>query len=80
MVVGHLISRLWLKQCAILFLLQGRNPAATKLAVDPFLRIAGVRDAIALGDCSRLSGAPLPATAQVAPPVVGSHGVIFTLL
>ncbi|CAL8468561.1 g8101 [Coccomyxa elongata] len=46
--------------------LQGRNPAAAKLAVDPFLRIAGVRDAIALGDCSRLSGAPLPATAQVA--------------
>ncbi|KAK9915294.1 hypothetical protein WJX75_007230 [Coccomyxa subellipsoidea] len=46
--------------------LQGRNPAAAKLAVDPFLRIAGVRDAIALGDCSRLTGAPLPATAQVA--------------
>ena len=45
--------------------LQGRNPAAAKLAVDPFLRIAGVRDAIALGDCSRLTGAPLPATAQV---------------
>ncbi|CAL8465647.1 g5183 [Coccomyxa elongata] len=47
-------------------LAKGRNPAATKLAVDPFLRIAGARDALALGDCSRLTGAPLPSTAQVA--------------
>ncbi|BDA51498.1 Internal alternative NAD(P)H-ubiquinone oxidoreductase A1 [Coccomyxa sp. Obi] len=48
-------------------LAKGRNPAATKLAVDPFLRIAGARDALALGDCSRLTGAPLPSTAQNAP-------------
>jgi NADH:ubiquinone reductase (non-electrogenic) len=45
--------------------LQGRNPASTKLAVDPFLRIVGARDAIAVGDCSRCTGRPLPATAQV---------------
>lgn len=42
------------------------NPAAAKLAVDPFLRVIGARDVIALGDCSALVGAPLPATAQVA--------------
>lgn len=45
--------------------MKGRNPAATKLSVDPFLRIVGARDAIAMGDCSRLDGRPLPATAQV---------------
>ena len=45
--------------------MEGRNPATTKLAVDPFLRIDGAMDAIALGDCSRMTGAPLPATAQV---------------
>ncbi|CAL5221410.1 g3596 [Coccomyxa viridis] len=46
--------------------MEGRNPASTKLAVDPFLRIEGATDAIALGDCSRMAGRPLPATAQVA--------------
>ena len=45
--------------------MEGRNPATTKLAVDPFLRIEGAEDAIALGDCSRMAGRPLPATAQV---------------
>jgi NADH dehydrogenase FAD-containing subunit len=44
--------------------MEGRNPATTKLSVDPFLRIEGASDAIALGDCSRMSGRPLPATAQ----------------
>ena len=41
------------------------RPAATKLAVDPFLRIVGARDALALGDCAMLHGNRLPATAQV---------------
>ena len=45
--------------------MEGRSPATTKLAVDPFLRIDGAMDAIALGDCSRMTGGPLPATAQV---------------
>ena len=45
--------------------MEGRNPATTKLSVDPFLRIEGAMDAIALGDCSRMPGRPLPATAQV---------------
>ena len=45
--------------------MEGRNPATTKLTVDPFLRIDGAMDAIALGDCSRMTGGPLPATAQV---------------
>ena len=43
----------------------GGRPAATKLAVDPFLRIVGARDALALGDCAMLHGNRLPATAQV---------------
>ena len=43
----------------------GGRPAATKLAVDPFLRIVGARDALALGDCASLHGNRLPATAQV---------------
>ncbi len=47
--------------------MEGRNPASTKLAVDPFCRIEGAVDAIALGDCSRMAGRPLPATAQVCP-------------
>lgn len=42
------------------------NPNAVKLAVDPFLRVVGAQDCVALGDCSRMRGAPLPATAQVA--------------
>ena len=37
-----------------------------KLAVDPWLRVVGAEDLMALGDCSSLYGAPLPATAQVA--------------
>ncbi|KAK9844058.1 hypothetical protein WJX81_003133 [Elliptochloris bilobata] len=44
----------------------GGRPAATKLAVDPFLRIVGARDALALGDCAMMHGNRLPATAQVA--------------
>lgn len=39
---------------------------STKLAVDPWHRVVGASDLLALGDCSRLHGAPLPATAQVA--------------
>jgi len=42
----------------------GSRPAATKLAVDPFLRIVGARDALALGDCAMMHGNRLPATAQ----------------
>lgn len=43
------------------------NPATVKLGVDPFLRIIGAPDAVALGDCSMIaSGTRLPATAQVA--------------
>ena len=42
----------------------GGRPAATKLAVDPFLRIVGARDALALGDCAMMHGNRLPATAQ----------------
>ncbi|KAL4421095.1 hypothetical protein ABPG77_009622 [Micractinium sp. CCAP 211/92] len=38
----------------------------SKLAVDPFLRVVGARDVIALGDCSLMVGDRLPATAQVA--------------
>ncbi|GBG00600.1 NADH dehydrogenase [Raphidocelis subcapitata] len=45
---------------------KGANPASVKLAVDPYLRVIGARDIIALGDCSRLWGEPLPPTAQVA--------------
>lgn len=37
-----------------------------KLAVDPWLRVVGAQDVLALGDASRMHGAPLPATAQVA--------------
>lgn len=37
-----------------------------KLAVDPFLRVIGAKDVIALGDCSMIVGGMLPATAQVA--------------
>jgi hypothetical protein len=43
----------------------GRGPNAAKLAVDPYLRIIGARDAIALGDNSSMVGDRLPATAQV---------------
>lgn len=39
--------------------------ATAKLAVDPYLRVIGVRDVIALGDCSNMVGNRLPATAQV---------------
>ena len=38
----------------------------SKLLVDPFLRVVGARDIIALGDCSSIIDGPLPATAQVA--------------
>lgn len=41
------------------------RPAASKLAVDPFLRVVGARDMIAIGDCSMMLGERLPATAQV---------------
>jgi NADH dehydrogenase FAD-containing subunit len=41
------------------------RPAASKLAVDPYLRVVGARDMIALGDCSMMLGNRLPATAQV---------------
>lgn len=42
-----------------------QRPAANKLAVDPYLRVIGARDIIALGDCSMMAGNRLPATAQV---------------
>lgn len=45
------------------------RPASAKLAVDPYLRIVGARDAFAIGDCSVMFGNRLPATAQArAPP------------
>lgn len=37
-----------------------------KLPVDPWLRVKGVQNILALGDCSLMEGEPLPATAQVA--------------
>lgn len=37
-----------------------------KLCIDPFLRVIGAKDVLALGDCSRIVSGPLPATAQVA--------------
>ena len=43
-----------------------RPRGSKKLAVDPWLRVVGADDLMALGDCSSLYGAPLPATAQVA--------------
>jgi len=43
-----------------------RSTGSRKLAVDPWLRVVGSTDVLALGDCSLLFGAPLPATAQVA--------------
>lgn len=57
------------------------RPAGTKLAVDPFLRIVGARDALALGDCAMLHGNRLPATAQVLPnhawqPFRGAHDAL----
>jgi len=42
------------------------NPVVAKIAVDPFLRVIGARDALAIGDCSVMTGRRLPATAQVA--------------
>jgi hypothetical protein len=33
--------------------------------VDPYLRVIGVRDMVAVGDCSMMVGERLPATAQV---------------
>ncbi|KAI8101634.1 hypothetical protein M9434_006701 [Picochlorum sp. BPE23] len=42
------------------------NDKPRKLHVDPFLRVIGTRDVIALGDCSFMEGNPLPPTAQVA--------------
>jgi len=44
-------------------------PTGRKLAVDPYLRVVGAEDVVALGDCAStlLAGGPfLPATAQVA--------------
>lgn len=44
------------------------RPAASKLGVDPYLRVMGARDMVALGDCSMMVGDRLPATAQVRGP------------
>jgi len=46
----------------------GANGKISKLAVDPFLRVIGARDVLALGDCTKVVAGigPLPATAQVA--------------
>lgn len=41
------------------------RPAASKLGVDPFLRVIGAKDMVALGDCAMMVGDRLPATAQV---------------
>jgi NADH dehydrogenase FAD-containing subunit len=41
------------------------RPAASKLGVDPYLRVIGARDMVSLGDCSMMVGDRLPATAQV---------------
>ena len=43
-----------------------RNPVVAKIAVDPYLRVVGARDALAIGDCCVMTGRRLPATAQVA--------------
>jgi len=45
---------------------QKGGPASSKLAVDPFLRVIGAQDVLAMGDCTTLVGGSLPATAQVA--------------
>lgn len=51
--------------------LEGQKPYAAprpemqKLAVDPYLRIIGAKNAFAVGDCARIVTAPLPPTAQV---------------
>ena len=37
-----------------------------KIPVDPWLRVLGVKNVIALGDCAMVENAPLPSTAQVA--------------
>jgi NADH:ubiquinone reductase (non-electrogenic) len=46
----------------------GTTGKVSKLAVDPFLRVIGAKDVIALGDCAKIVGGAgsLPATAQVA--------------
>ncbi|KAG1677207.1 hypothetical protein FOA52_013405 [Chlamydomonas sp. UWO 241] len=48
--------------------LQKGGPPTFKLATDPFLRVVGAKDVIAIGDCSNVLGqdAQLPPTAQVA--------------
>lgn len=37
-----------------------------KIEVDPWLRVVGMQDVFAMGDCAQVQGEPLPATAQVA--------------
>ena len=44
------------------------RPEMQKLPVDNYMRIVGVQNAYAAGDCSRIVTAPLPPTAQVRPP------------
>lgn len=49
--------------------LNGTAPvSAHKLGVDPYLRVVGAKDLIALGDCAMLLQDRLPATAQVGGP------------
>lgn len=43
------------------------RPEMQKLPVDNYMRIVGVQNAYAAGDCSRIVAAPLPPTAQVWP-------------
>ena len=43
-----------------------KNPVVAKIAVDPYLRVIGARDALAIGDCCVTTGRRLPAPAQVA--------------
>jgi len=45
---------------------QHSNPDLAKLAVDPYMRVIGAEGVFAIGDCSRLVGRPVPATAQAA--------------
>eukprot|EP00798_Chlamydomonas_sp_ICE-L_P028344 gene28344-31468_t len=45
---------------------EGAPVETHKLVVDPFLRVIGADDVVALGDCSKLFSGALPPTAQVA--------------
>eukprot|EP01125_Pyxidicula_operculata_P011473 TRINITY_DN375_c0_g2_i2.p1 TRINITY_DN375_c0_g2~~TRINITY_DN375_c0_g2_i2.p1 ORF type:complete len:359 (-),score=64.00 TRINITY_DN375_c0_g2_i2:33-1109(-) len=49
-----------------------------RIQVDDHLKVVGMENVYALGDCAEINGMPLPATAQVAQQQVRSqHGAIF---